>query len=76
LFEGRAPVGGTREDVTRLYEFEAVPNVLVTSNSTRTESCVAIRPDPKAQVQVDVPKMRIVANTSRSFLRAGECGRV
>jgi len=28
----------------------------VDSNSTRTESCVAMGPDPEAQMQVDAPK--------------------
>ncbi len=31
--------------------------VLVDPNSTRTESCVAIRSDPKAQMQVDAQKI-------------------
>jgi hypothetical protein len=35
---------------------QAVLTALVDSNSTRTESCVAIRPDPEAQTRVDAPK--------------------
>jgi hypothetical protein len=30
--------------------------VIVDSSSTRTESCVAIRPDPRAQMPIDAPK--------------------
>jgi len=41
---------------TRLYGSTPVRTGLVDSNSTRTESYVAIRPDPEARIQVDAPK--------------------
>jgi hypothetical protein len=41
---------------TRFHDFEPVRTALVDSNSTRTESCVAIRPDLNAQIQVDAPE--------------------
>ena len=45
-----------RPDRARLYESKRVRIALVDSNSTRTESYVAIRPDPEARMQVDAPK--------------------
>ena len=41
---------------TRIYESKPVRTAVVDSNSTRTESYVAIRPDPEARMQVDAPK--------------------
>jgi hypothetical protein len=53
------PVGdsnsGSPALASRRYESKDVRTAVVDSNSTRTESCVAIRPDPKALVQVGAP---------------------
>jgi flavin-binding protein dodecin len=41
-------VGVSEESVHQASHLRARTLALVDSNSTRTESCVAIRPDPKA----------------------------
>jgi hypothetical protein len=57
---GTVPARGRTRDLTRiaprLLAAATNPNLqhtsLIDSNSTRTESCVSIRPDPKAQMRV------------------------
>lgn len=49
---------------------------LTDSNSTRTEACVGTRPDPAAKERATRSKPRITTDASRSFVRAGRCGRV
>lgn len=61
---------------TPFYLIRAVPTALVDSNSTRTEPCVSIRPDPEAQVRLPRRRPRIATDANRSSVRAGRWGRV
>ena len=52
----------------------AVRTSIVDSNSTRTESCVSIRPDPEAHARSTRRKPRITTDTNRSSVRTGRWG--
>ena len=67
---------GQRADPVGVCQRLPLWTVLVDSNSTRTESCVTIRPDPEAQMQVDALKIADITDTNRSSVRARGCSRV
>jgi hypothetical protein len=54
-----------------ILRIRTVRFALVDSNSTRTESCVSVRPDPEAQTTSTRRKPRIITDTNRSSVRAG-----